>query len=382
MPQSWIAPQQNSLLDTFAQVEQLKNYRATNALAEAKAAELPYERGREAALNAAKIKQTEAQTGKAESETRKADADFAIKMAEFVGRDPSNEEAVLGAFKFGAERFPALAPIGAKLETLRGTPGFAQTASQFAMAAKDKAAADLNVTKENRAERNTQSQIAYRDSMLGKPMVMQTPGGAFTYDPSNPQEVTRMDTGPSQAELAAEKEVTRQYERANPVPAPMSAKDRTMSKLKMTNIRLAKQQLAAVRDAYEKMGLACQYNPASESGRLFERTVDALRSTISGLTRTPGVGAMSDYETRLDQAKMPTRLDYPGVTEQQIQSLDDMVNTLEAGYSDLTGPPPQQAPNTPRAPVTMVPPVMEPGADPGGTREQFIEEARKRGLVP
>ncbi|MBA3493115.1 MAG: hypothetical protein H0T87_03040 [Gammaproteobacteria bacterium] len=167
MPQSWIQPNQNSFLETFAQAEQLKNYRSTNALNEAKAAELPYAREREEALNAAQIAKAEAQTGKAQSDARNSDGDFAMKMAEFVARDPGNEQAVLGAFQFGVDRFPALGGIAAKLESQRGTPAFAETAASFAMSAKDKAAQQLDVAQFGEQQRHNQAGEGVAQAHLG-----------------------------------------------------------------------------------------------------------------------------------------------------------------------------------------------------------------------
>jgi hypothetical protein len=48
------------------------------------------------------------------------------------------------------------------------------------------------------------------------------------------------------------------------------------------------------------------------------------------LTRVPGIGAMSDFETRLDQAKFPTRNNYESVGEQQLQALEARVAALDS----------------------------------------------------
>jgi len=47
---------------------------------------------------------------------------------------------------------------------------------------------------------------------------------------------------------------------------------------------------------------------------------------------------MSDYETRLDQAKIPTRARYDEVTEFQLNALDDLANEVEQGYGAMLGP--------------------------------------------
>lgn len=71
------------------------------------------------------------------------------------------------------------------------------------------------------------------------------------------------------------------------------------------------------------------------SGDRFDAAREALQVTIRNLTRTPGEGAMSDYESRLSQAQVPNRSRYEGTTEQQMQQLDDLINALDVGYGDL-----------------------------------------------
>ena len=86
------------------------------------------------------------------------------------------------------------------------------------------------------------------------------------------------------------------------------------------------------------------------SGRLipaaqkFDKSIDAMRSTVTSLTRTPGVGAMSDYETRLDQAKMPARSNYDEVTEQQLMELEALADGVLMGYGEMMGGAQQGAP--------------------------------------
>lgn len=75
----------------------------------------------------------------------------------------------------------------------------------------------------------------------------------------------------------------------------------------------------------------------TEKGQQFDAAVDDLRSTVTALTRVPGVGAMSDFETRLDQAKIPSRGKYESVTEQQLQQLEALADGVIMGYSDILG---------------------------------------------
>lgn len=123
----------------------------------------------------------------------------------------------------------------------------------------------------------------------------------------------------------------------------LSQKDMTTARMKLNTVQLARQQLQAIKDRYAAIqggmsaGAFGQGRLPTEGGRAFDAAVDQMRATLTALTRVPGVGAMSDYETRLDQAKFPDRKNYEAVTAQQIQGIDDMLTTIERGYSDLLG---------------------------------------------
>jgi hypothetical protein len=132
-----------------------------------------------------------------------------------------------------------------------------------------------------------------------------------------------------------------------PVGAPttgqqLSPKDTNTARVKLTQVKVARNQLneakkkyAALKDTFSA-GPGGQFVP-SPAGKAFDAAVDSMRGSISALTRVPGVGAMSDYETRLDQSKFPTRGNYEQVGEQQLQALEQLLDTIEGGYSDLLG---------------------------------------------
>lgn len=125
----------------------------------------------------------------------------------------------------------------------------------------------------------------------------------------------------------------------------LSQKDATTAKNKLTMIKVARQQLARIRAAYEKGvsgegGITNAFGPgqgyiATRQGKSFDAAVDLMRSTLTALTRTPGVGAMSDYETKLDQSKFPKRTEYETVTAEKIQGIDDLLSAIEEGYTGL-----------------------------------------------
>lgn len=125
--------------------------------------------------------------------------------------------------------------------------------------------------------------------------------------------------------------------------ATLSQKDATTAKMKLNTVSLARQQLNNIRSRFEPLKNSMSAGPGGQGslptkeGRMFDRSVDQMRSTLTALTRVPGVGAMSDYETKLDQAKFPTRKEYEEVTQQQIDDLDNMLNAIETGYKDILG---------------------------------------------
>jgi hypothetical protein len=123
----------------------------------------------------------------------------------------------------------------------------------------------------------------------------------------------------------------------------LSQKDATTAKMKLNTVSLARQQLNAIKQAFEegRNGVNA-FGPGqgllpTEAGKKFDSRVDQMRSTLTALTRVPGVGAMSDYETKLDQSKFPSRRDYESVTADKLQQLEDMLALIETGYTDLMG---------------------------------------------
>jgi hypothetical protein len=121
----------------------------------------------------------------------------------------------------------------------------------------------------------------------------------------------------------------------------ISQKDATTAKQKLVTVSLARQQLERIKQRFEGIkgtmaaGAFGQGNLPTEGGKSFDAAVDQMRSTLTALTRTPGVGAMSDYETKLDQAKFPARTNYESVTAEQIQAIDDQLTLIERGYRGL-----------------------------------------------
>jgi len=124
--------------------------------------------------------------------------------------------------------------------------------------------------------------------------------------------------------------------------APLSPKDTSTVKQKLTQIGLARQQIQMARDKFKALegtfsaGIGGGLLP-TESGKAFDAAIDGMRGTISSITRVPGIGAMSDFETRLDQSKFPTRGEYESVQTQKLDQLDALLKGLEGGYADMLG---------------------------------------------
>lgn len=144
----------------------------------------------------------------------------------------------------------------------------------------------------------------------------------------------------------------------------LSQKDATTAKMKLTTVSLARKQLQNIKEKFEqgRSGGMNAFGPGqgmlpTQQGKQFDAAVDQMRSTLTALTRVPGVGAMSDYETKLDQSKFPARTDYETVTAEKIQGIEDMLALIENGYMGLLNgngapsegaPPPQQAATAPK----------------------------------
>lgn len=83
----------------------------------------------------------------------------------------------------------------------------------------------------------------------------------------------------------------------------------------------------------------------AESDR-FDKAVAGLAPLIRQLTRVPGEGAMSDYESRLAGAGLPTRRDTAAGRKELLDGIKDLLRNTETGYRELVGGG-QRTPTTP-----------------------------------
>ena len=167
------------------------------------------------------------------------------------------------------------------------------------------------------------------------------PGAGKRFRPMMPQEVQGAGLPPGTAAQINDETGQISILSKRDATANLSQKDATTAKQKLVTVQLAKQQLARIRGRFAKLkgsfsaGAFGQGRLPTEAGKSFDAAVDQMRSTLTALTRTPGVGAMSDYETKLDQAKFPARTNYESVTEEQIQAIDDQLTLIDRGYRGL-----------------------------------------------
>lgn len=123
----------------------------------------------------------------------------------------------------------------------------------------------------------------------------------------------------------------------------LSQKDATTAKIKLTTIQMARKQLESAKKAFEegRQGMNA-FGPGqgmlpTQAGKKFDAAINQMRGTWTSLKRVPGVGSMSDYESKMDASQFPGRNDYESVIEQKLQGMEDQLALLENGYTGLLG---------------------------------------------
>lgn len=139
--------------------------------------------------------------------------------------------------------------------------------------------------------------------------------------------------------------------------ATLSQKDATAAKLKLTTIRVGRQQLEKIRQTFaEGREGVNAFGPGqgmlpTQAGKKFDAAINQIRGTWTALKRVPGIGSMSDYESKMDAAQFPGRNDYESVIEQKLQGMEDQLALLESGYGTLLGGGEQPAASQQQAPA-------------------------------
>lgn len=123
-------------------------------------------------------------------------------------------------------------------------------------------------------------------------------------------------------------------------PSATQIKLANTAKQKLIDLQAMDEQIAKVDEAFKRIqgsfsaGMGGNYLP-TEAGRRFDAAVAVLKTQVRKLTRTPGEGAMSDYESKLAELANPSRGEYEQVTADQLEQLRALVETTRQGYEAL-----------------------------------------------
>lgn len=124
---------------------------------------------------------------------------------------------------------------------------------------------------------------------------------------------------------------------------PLTGAQKVAASGKLVQVKLAKAELARMKAAFDKLKNSWSAGPGgglvpSEQGVLFDKAAATYKQFLVGLTRTPGIGANSDFESRLAVAPAPQRGElYESVTADQIESQMRMLDAIEEGYGGMLG---------------------------------------------
>lgn len=170
---------------------------------------------------------------------------------------------------------------------------------------------------------------------------------------------------------------------------------------KLRLVPVAKKQYERVRQLYEEMvqegtfargGVAGLIPGAIAGGKAeeFDKALGALRKSILSMTRVPGVGSMSNYETMLDEQALPSRWGSDEGRLEAINNIGTLLDNYEAGYRDMLGnpvaaPAPARGGGGGQRVMPALPRGQRPSAAPRGGGNDPVsrarEEARRRGLL-
>ena len=124
-----------------------------------------------------------------------------------------------------------------------------------------------------------------------------------------------------------------------------SAKSRDSARSSLDLINRIQPQLNRVRDLYDRnlkgagpMQSIREYLP-SQSNSQFDNAVAGLRILVRPATRTPGEGAMSDFESKLAMQNLPERWSFDGANEEALTGLQRLLDTSRSDYSKRLGLP-------------------------------------------
>lgn len=158
---------------------------------------------------------------------------------------------------------------------------------------------------------------------------------------------------------------------AKPKLSPQGA---TAARAKLADVSILKMQLANLKTARDNL------NPTTDTGYIaggrqkftkaaeaYDKALDALRTTVRKLTRTPGEGSMSNWEGMMAQAQLPERTVWNKETlDQGITQLEELANGYESLTREMLGEIPAAAPPPGAPPAAPPPAAAAPAAAPAG----------------
>lgn len=173
--------------------------------------------------------------------------------------------------------------------------------------------------------------------------------------------------------------------------ADLTPTQRGTIKQKLELIPVVRRQYERVRQLYDQMIEEGTFARGGVGGLVpsqlvggkaeeFDKAVAALRKSILSMTRIPGIGSMSNYETILDQAAIPSRWGSDEGRAESIRNIGDLLDNYESGYRDMLGttasrPAPRPAPRGRSRSGAAPAPVQRRSVSPAAA------EARRRGLI-
>lgn len=225
----------------------------------------------------------------------------------------------------------------------------------------------------SRSQQENQQQFTAGENALNRNAKTAT---VSQFRPLSPQEIqqvglpagtsAQVDTSSGKIDVLSKRDVT----------GNLSPKDATVSKLKLTTISMARQQLARARSIFEQARKEAGPNAfgpgqgtlPTQQGKQFDAAINQMRGTWTSLKRVPGVGSMSDYESKMDASQFPGRNEWEGVIDQKLQGMEDQLALLENGYTGLLsgGSPEPQQPVQQAAPQQQQAPQQSQGIDERG----------------
>jgi hypothetical protein len=156
------------------------------------------------------------------------------------------------------------------------------------------------------------------------------------------QDITASTARAGQAVTMRGQDMTAATAAAGREAKQVSPATRALATNKLSSLSAIENQLGRVESALKKAkyrGPIYGNIPGSISGvdNAADAAIRQLAPLIRQLTRVPGEGAMSDYESRLAEAGQPSRAQTSEALQETLAGYRDLINATRSGYRDLLG---------------------------------------------